>query len=387
MLRSTHFDQRFAMVMMLAAVLSGRTETLPRAWQGAGITYTLRELAVPAGFTGSEGFGTNAHGEVAGSIETSEGISHAAVWKTDGGLPINLGLGFGTSQASAMNRRGDVVGVGDGFPVLWARGPGEYRAIVLWPGPGEASDINKKGVITGSLRDADGLPHAFVVVPEDRNGDGRREWFRDEDPPDGYNDLLRRLENRASQSSGISINDWGWVAGDPGEVIRPRDLGDHVRPELFRDKDGDDRNDLSTHFLGARDINNELQLVEDNRLIQVRVQADGTPGYLIRTLPVPRTAHTLFAQAISDAGVVVGHCFATADSRKAIRWELATGTLLLEDLVPDMGAFRQLDRATDVNFAGQIVGTGTTRTGRRGFLATPTHRSSTTTRRTRSIGE
>lgn len=369
----TRFKGRIAAAIAAAAVLPVEAGNLPGPAAERSLRYSLRELEVPSGFVSSRAVGMNAFGGAVGNIEHRDGRSHAAVWTAASATPIDLGAGFGASKAIAINRIGAVVGVADGSPVVWAPEIDGYRATVLWTGPGEARDISKKGVITGSIRDADGHPHAFVIVPEDREGDGTLVWFRDDDPTDGHNDLLCRLDDETGPSAGSNLNDVGWVVGNPHTLIRPKDLDGDGRLDWFRDANGDGRNDLSTPIPGAADINNELQVVAEDLLLQLRVGDDGALSHLATTMPAPEEEEgiILFAEAISDAGVVVGRGTGPAGRSEAFRWEVGTGTIMLEDLVPEMGKFLHLDRARDVNFSGQIVGTGTTTAGRRGFLAAP----------------
>jgi len=51
-------------------------------------------------------------------------------------------------------------------------------------------------------------------------------------------------------------------------------------------------------------------------------------------------------------------------------WQQDKGTRLLESL-SDMAGFSDLGEAVAINGPGQIVGSGTTRAGVRGYVATP----------------
>jgi uncharacterized membrane protein len=336
-----------------------------------GLTYSLTELDVSAGFVSSQAIGTNAAGAAAGSTESDAGVSHAAVWPTASDPPIDLGSDFESSAAYALNSHGEVVGVADEQPVIWVPGPGGYEAIVLSTGEGDASDINEDGVVTGTVTFPGSGDLAYVVVPEDFDGDGLLDWYCDENPTDGFNDLLVLLEPDSFFTLGININDYGWVAGGGFSfVVIPDDMNGDGLLDWFWDANGDGWNDLSTGLPKAFDINNLGQVVDDDLLMQLELSPDGTVTYTATTLPLPRKITSLSARAINDAGMVVGKA-ASRQGPKAFIWETEAGTTMLQDLVTDMATFDKLEEAWDINLAGQIVGTGTTDDGERGFLATP----------------
>lgn len=52
-------------------------------------------------------------------------------------------------------------------------------------------------------------------------------------------------------------------------------------------------------------------------------------------------------------------------------WQEDKGTMFLENLISDMAPFRHLFPARGINELGRMVGTGITRAGERGYLATP----------------
>ncbi|GAG43570.1 unnamed protein product, partial [marine sediment metagenome] len=86
-----------------------------------------------------------------------------------------------------------------------------------------AFDINDLGQVVGRSWRADGTGyHAFIIVPEDVDGDGVPDtWFRDEtgpdEEPDGANDLMISLGTMGnaggSDSTATGISNSGYVVG------------------------------------------------------------------------------------------------------------------------------------------------------------------------------
>ncbi len=111
---------------------------------------------------------------------------------------------------------------------------------------GRAFAINDFGQVVGQSDTAAGIPHAFIVVPEDTNGDGKLEWFVDSDSPD-QNRLMQDLGTgpgfETQSSYATDVNDVGQVlvncfnsAGDwapQGFIINPVDLNNDAKPEWF----------------------------------------------------------------------------------------------------------------------------------------------------------
>jgi len=385
----THRTHRFtvpitvATLLLAGLALPAGAKTPPKPPPEPSLTYSLTELGVPAGFVSSKAIGTNASGAAVGSITTADDLRHAAIWPIATEPPIDLGAGLYESIAYAINDHGEVAGwiqsqePGDEqYPVVWVPDGNGYEMILLSPVDGEASDINNEGVVTGTLWPSDWDPFslAFVVVPEDVDGDGALDWFYDGYLPDGWNDLLVALQPEGFINYGISLNEHGWIVGhEYGSdfLVIPEDTNGDGLLEWFQDQQpADGWNDLLTVLPEAFDVNNLGQVVGGDLLMQIEVAADGTVSYTTTTLPLPRKITGLDAFGINDAGVVVGRA-SSRQGPKAFTWDAEAGTTLLQDLVTDMATFSKLECAWDINQAGQIVGTGKTGAGERGFLATP----------------
>ncbi len=145
---------------------------------------------------------------------------------------------------------------------------------------------------------------AFIVVPEDTDGDDIPDtWFRGPSPG-GVNDLMIDLGTLGEQTWGgrdsraSAVNDNGWVAGDIAHdtrafLIIPEDTDNDGTPDTwFRDADGNGGNDLMI------------------------------------MLPLPRRATRSSAQAINSVGQVVGQSWTSQSppgepgNFRAVRWDI-----------------------------------------------------------------
>ncbi len=143
-------------------------------------SYVLTDLGTLPGGQYSYANDINAAGQVVGWASPSTGPEHAVLWNN--GTIIDLGRlePKGWSTAAAINDRGQIVGSSS----VGANTDGQYPT------------------------------HAFLLTPEDTNGDGTPDrWFRDFNA-DGANDLMTDLGSpggSTSWSQGAAINNAGQV--------------------------------------------------------------------------------------------------------------------------------------------------------------------------------
>jgi hypothetical protein len=147
----------------------------------------------------------------------------------------------------------------------------------------------------------------------------------------------------------------------------------------FKDDDGDGTNDLAIILPDgwwAYDVNNQGQIVGDGGkyVWHVDVADDGTVTVTQTQLPPPTTSYRWsIAWSINDSGHVVGVGRPSKGANpdyEPFLWQKDKGTRLLESL-SNMAGFSDLGAAVGINNHGQIVGSGTTGAGVRGYLATP----------------
>jgi len=141
-----------------------------------------------------------------------------------------------------------------------------------------AYDINGLGQVVGQTVDGVGNGVGFVINPIDVDGDGDLEWFADENPADGANDLMTPLGTlgstspyatnaQAINSMKSQVTGWSQAAGDVASrafLLTPEDSdGDGVPDTWNKDLDGDNANDLMRNlgtlggdFSCGYDVNN-----------------------------------------------------------------------------------------------------------------------------------
>jgi probable HAF family extracellular repeat protein len=220
-------------------------------------TYTV-DLGELPGRAFSEASDINASGHVVGTASTQFGESRAFIWRN--GVMTDLGTLEGDSKAYGINDAGQVVG--------------EFSA--------------QTSATTYAWR-------AFLVTPEDTDGNGAPDrWFRDSNA-DGKNDLMRNLGTtggNTSHSVASDVNNLGQVVGSVWTSSTSR---------AFRWQNGV-MTDMGT-FGGQRSS----------------------------------------ASAINDAGQIVGW-FSSAGQSRAFIWKAG--------VVTDLGVS---GGAADINASGQVV--------------------------------
>lgn len=175
-------------------------------------------------------WGINNIGQVVGSgtISSDDYYTHAFLWSVESGI-MDIGK---SSPGYRINDLGQVVAGRllikpedvnqDGKPVIWYRdsnGDG-INDLLIDLGSSEwqpifSSGINNLGQVTGKgVRCGYFGHHAFIIIPEDTDSDGKPDtWYRDSDD-NGINDLMRDLGTLGGfDSDALGINNHGNVVG------------------------------------------------------------------------------------------------------------------------------------------------------------------------------
>lgn len=157
-------------------------------WKPSSGGFAVSSLPIPAGMTNTDAYGVNASGQVVGYGTDADDNMTALTWIADaeGTYPSATILQHPAHQsqsaATAINNRGDIVGltVGveiiDGFPEMvytgagWMKSPGGYgtsQEIITAFGPGIPSAFNDNGLGTGGIY---GKPMALAYFEGDFYG-------------------------------------------------------------------------------------------------------------------------------------------------------------------------------------------------------------------------
>jgi probable HAF family extracellular repeat protein len=382
-----------------------------------GPAYTLIDLGTLGG-TFSKAHAINEAGQVVGNSNAADGKTYPFLITpedTDGDgkpdrwfrdddadgvndLMIPLGLlgggsfGFG-GIALDINEQGQVVGwstINDQtnnepmHACLWA----EEQMIdlgVFEVGKGSmVAAINTHGLIVGRSAST-GIDSGFLIVPQDTNGDGAPDvWVADENG-DGVNDLMTTLVT--SQFEAKDINDAGQVLGSKGYpvnrglLLTPEDTNGDGTPDLWwRDENGDGLSDLFVELppldggntTVAEGLNASGQVAGTSAAKAgkwtlwhaVRWSSDSEP--LPTDLGAPGNKWgSSGGAAINDQGDVVGD-----GEGEAMLW--TDGKMyVLFDLLTNPDGVGTIDKAHDINNAGQIVGFTTNGDVIEAFIAVP----------------
>jgi len=211
---------------------------------------------------------------------------------------------------------------------------------------GSAYAINSTGQVVGQSKTAAGIQHAFIVVPQDTNGDGKPDLWNPTGTTQGLNPLMTDLGvppgvDGASQTYAADINDFGQVVGhswDPNGLVEtwliaPGDANGDGQPDTWYQGDGTGGNALMIPLRLGEDYGDRTAINNLGQIVSTR----------------------------SGAGFVLVPLDADQDGRPDT-WCQDGDSDGLNDLPIDLGQAFGLNGALaalqprDINDAGQIVG-------------------------------
>ncbi|WP_305707197.1 Ig-like domain-containing protein [Nocardioides sp.] len=333
--------------------------------------YTVEMLEPPGGGVSAGALGINNAGDVVGIARPTSSAQpqQTVLWARDGGRLVAHELanleGSQFSRGFDLNDDRRIVGEafnsgGGSIPIRWEGAAAPQHVTSLnEAGTGILNDINNDGVVVAT---ASGRAHVV--------------WADGE---------VTTLPAPEVGEEGATVNHYSATSIAEGDVVGGRvsiaePHGDHSHHELYGvvwDEQG--ARLLDTPDGGSSPV--VANVTPDGYAVgsstvstkesAVLWGADGTPA----VLPIPGVADYTHAAAKSVAdGVVVGNTskFAgnTSFGGAATGWD-AEGAVDLNTVAVDLPEGVTLQSASDINEAGQIVGTATTSAGARGFVLTP----------------
>ena len=333
-------------------------------------SYTLTDLGLPAGYTGSDAKAVNGKGQVTGEISQGTGFSHAFLYSA--GRMTDLGTlpGFRDSVGNALNDDGTVAGVAtkpdpadhSAHPALVVHafitkaGPGAVVLQDLRP-QGNAlylsSGINAAGQVVGAVITLRDQSRAFV-------SQGDRVTFLDE----------------TVAGSGWALQEADAI-NDRGDIVGSGTLGGVRHAFLFHGGAVTDLNRLlpagsAWALEEAMGINNRGAIVCIGRraMSSHGFLLDG--GVLTDLGELPGYPNIVEAH-LNDRGQVVGEAESASGTQQCAFFY--DGVRLLDlNRTLRAGAHWSLMEASGINDGGVIVGAGEHEGKSRAFLLTPKER-------------
>jgi len=283
---------------------------VPTVWDTANPP-DATDLDLPEGYVGGVANGISGSNVVGvlthktGSSDPNTAYGYTAFRHGGAYSYLDPLAGYDNSVARRVNSEGYTVGFcstgmlpGGGKFTLW--GPDSGAAYDLGPGAGDAFDINdaKAGTVLVGMKDGE----AFMLTPQDPNGDGELVFYVDVDPEDPCNnanaciDMLGCLQ-ADDVSAAYGINNHGWVVGASGDTTQYGGIVDG-RACLW-EPGSDTPVDLNTlidpglgwELVSANAINDRGCIVGNGYL-------DGKPRGFVICVPEPASAALFGAAAL-----------------------------------------------------------------------------------------
>lgn len=316
---------------------------------GAACGQTVQALSVLDGYDGAAAYDINDAGQIVGFSQNNAGTAfHATLWNTDG-TTTDLGVAAGSvgSVAYAINNAGHTVGYSEASSglrtaTLWdGSGPFDLGAAMGSTGSSVAWDINNADTVVGQAPLNPGFAKGFVW---DATNGGRTA---------GGSSFYMGGGNYGVNDAGVLVGS-GFFFGDPDDAFLSRPDG----------RGGYEDSDIAPpgyNLSIARAISNTDICVgyTDYGLNTGGWQAAIFNGRgdvtLLGTLDELENSE---AQAVNDAGMVVGFAWDNDFELDSAAWAYVNGTMYdLNDFIAGSG-FARLYQATGVNNNGDIVGYG-----------------------------
>jgi len=339
--------------LAIGLVAMSLTASPATAKREPALRYTITELEVPAGYTGSTATDINASGQVVGSVSKDALNIQACLWSR-GKIKMLGTLGGCSSAASGVNAFGEVVGYsytkeGDRYAFLYSAGRMSSLGALGTARDSEASAVNSKGQIAGYSQFEEGS-QGFLYENSMMVGLGS----------------LGGVRGKA-----FDINASGHVVGET--TVKRFDSGS--RAFLWKDGKMSDISLAGSDLSVANAVNDRGQAVgfglTDQREYQAFLYSDGK----VRDLGMLPGSRDTRPTDINNLGWIVGTAYKqqgnlaiTLTTRACLYWNGRWYDL--NDLIPASSGWR-LDAASAINDKGQIVGAGTHNSKHRAFLMTP----------------
>ena len=312
--------------------------------------YSIRGIESPDPLYSTWGNSLNDSGEVVGVLVAYNTPTRAFIWSGSGAAQM---LASPATSANAINNRGDVLVISDSGTLVRSA-DGSVRPLASPPGVewSQSNDINDDGTILMVGWRGPGQPARSFRL----HGNGTS------DQVDGFYPYSQMGAMNAHGAAAGQVEDGAmvhaavWEAGgtlrllaDPPQATRPRALA---------------MNDAGL-------VVGEYDYSEDGapRIGMAVWRPDGE----LQLIPF-LAGHDVYSQGprgINNRGDVVGNINLTSHSNRAFLWNEAEGVMDLQTLLDESGAGWQLEWATDINDAGQIIGLGIYQGVEQTFIMTP----------------